>query len=114
MSNRQTRIRRTAFIGLAASLALLLSYVEFLLPPLFVAVPGIKLGVPNVVVLYVLYSMDAKHAAFVSLTRVCLSSLLFGNLMTMAYSVAGAILSLAVMIILKRIDNILCGGFFMI
>ena len=110
MKNRQTRTKKVAFLGLAASLALLLSYVEFLLPPLFVAVPGIKVGLPNVVILYVLYCLDFKHAALVSFVRLCISSMLFGNAMTFAYSAAGAALSLLVMGILKRTDLLSAVG----
>ena len=103
MKNRQTSIRRIAFVGITAALALLLSYVEFLLPPVFVAVPGIKLGLPNVIILYVLYCLDVRNAALVSFTRLCVSSLLFGNAMTFAYSAAGAVLSLLTMVLLKKI-----------
>ena len=99
-----------AFIGLAASLARLLSYVEFLLPPLFVSVPGIKIGLPNVVILFVLYCIDLKNAALVSFTRLALSSILFGNAVTLAYSAAGALLSLSVMALLKRSDKLSCVG----
>ena len=102
MKDRHTRTKRVAFLGISASLALLLSYVEFLLPPLFVAVPGIKLGLPNVAILFLLYYMGTREAIGVSLIRVLLSAMLFGNALTLAYSVAGAALSIAVMAILKR------------
>ena len=101
MKKSLTKTRRIAFVGLVSSLALLLSYVEFLLPPVFVAVPGIKIGLPNVVILYVLYALGLKHAALVSFVRIVISSLLFGTVMTFAYSVAGAILSLLLMALLK-------------
>ena len=104
MKNNQQKTRKIALIGLCASLALLLSYIEFLLPPIFAAVPGIKVGLPNVIILYVLYSLDLKHAALVSFTRVAVSSLLFGNAMTLAYSVTGAVISLVLMGILKRVN----------
>ncbi len=97
-----SKTKRVALLGVAASLALLLSYVEFLLPPLFVAVPGIKLGLPNVAILFVLYYTGAKEAIGISLIRVLLSAMLFGNAMTLAYSLAGAALSLAVMAALKK------------
>ena len=92
-------------MGIAASLALLLSYVEILLPPVFAAVPGVKLGLPNIIILYVLYSLGLKYAVLVSATRLCLSSMLFGNAVTFAYSAAGAILSLVLMAVLKRFDK---------
>ncbi len=102
MKHTQSRTKRIATLGITASLALLLSYVEFLLPPLFVAVPGIKLGLPNVAILFVLYYMGVREAIGVSLVRVLLSAILFGNAMTLAYSLAGAALSLLVMALLKR------------
>lgn len=110
MKNSQTRTRKIAFVGITASLALLLSYVEFLLPPIFVAVPGIKVGLPNVIILCVLYCLDIKYAALVSFIRLCISSLLFGNVMTFWYSAAGAVLSLAVMGILKKTDKLSAVG----
>lgn len=110
MKNNHTRIRKIAFLGLTTTLAILLSYVEFLLPPLFVAVPGIKVGLPNVVILYVLYRLGGKEAAVVSFVRICISALLFGTVMTFAYSVAGAVLSLAAMAILKRLDKLSAVG----
>ena len=110
MKNNRLSTRKIAFVGLAASLAILLSYVEFLLPPLFAAVPGIKLGLPNVIILYVLYCLDVKYAALVSFVRLGISSLLFGNAMTLAYSAAGAVLSLLVMALLKKVDKLSAVG----
>ena len=110
MSNQQRTVRKTAFIGLSVALALLLSYVEVLMPPLYAAVPGIKVGLPNVAVLYILYCYDTRHAVLVSLTRVFLSSLLFGSVMTLAYSLAGAVLSLTVMSLLKKTDRFSAVG----
>lgn len=104
MKNNQSRIKRVTFLGLLTSLALLLSYIEFLLPPLFAAVPGIKLGLPNIVIIFVLYRFGLSYAAGVSFLRLTLSSLLFGSVMTLAYSLAGAVLSLFIMVILKKLD----------
>ena len=101
-------IKKVAFLGLCTALALLLAYVESLIPPIFAAVPGIKMGLPNIVILYVLYSLDVRYAATVSLVRLCISSMLFGNAMAFAYSLAGAVLSLAVMWALKK-TNLLSG-----
>lgn len=102
--------RKIAFVGLSATLALLLSYVEFLLPPLFVSVPGIKIGLPNVVIIFSLYCLDVRYAVIISFVRLIMSSMLFGNAMTFAYSVAGAVLSLAVMALLKKTDLLSCIG----
>lgn len=104
MKNNASKIKRLTFLGIFASLAMLLSYVEFLLPPLFAAVPGIKLGLPNIVIIFILYRFGLWDAATVSFIRLALSALLFGSVITLAYSFAGAILSLTVMAILKKLD----------
>lgn len=104
MKSNQSKIKKITFLGLCASLALLLSYVEFLIPPLFASVPGIKLGLPNIVIIFVLYRFGLGASATVSLLRLAISSMLFGNVMTFAYSLAGAVLSLAVMTLLKKFD----------
>ena len=89
-------------MALGVALAMILSYVEFLLPPVFSAVPGIKLGLPNVIIIFILYRFDAPSAAAVSLVRVCLSALLFGTVMTFLYSFVGALVSLTGMWLLKK------------
>ena len=94
--------KRVAVLGLCTSLAMILAYVEVLLPPLFSAIPGIKLGLPNIVIIFVLYKFGVIDAATVSFIRVAAVSLLFGNPMTFAYSFAGALLSITVMALLKK------------
>lgn len=96
--------RKLAYLGLCTAVALILAYVEVLLPPLTSAVPGIKLGLPNIAIIFVLYRYGVRHAAVVSFVRIAVVSILFGNPMTFAYSAAGAILSLLVMAILRRMD----------
>lgn len=95
--------KKITYLGLLTAIALVLSYVELLLPPITAAVPGIKMGLPNIVIIYILYRFGLKYAACISLTRVLIVSLLFGNVVTLAYSLAGAVLSIFVMYILKRI-----------
>ena len=107
---KNSSTKSIAFLGISASVALLLSYIEFLLPPLFAAVPGIKIGLPNVIIIFVLYAVGAKAAAGVSFVRLCVSSLLFGNPVMFAYSAAGAVLSLLIMIILKKTDKLSTVG----
>lgn len=96
--------QKTAFLGLCTALALVLAYVESLLPPLSAAIPGIKMGLPNIVIIFLLYRMGLKAAAPVSLVRVLAVALLFGNMMGFAYSIAGATLSLLGMWLLQRLD----------
>ena len=94
--------KKVAVLGLCTSLAMILAYVEVLLPPLFSAIPGIKLGLPNIVIIFVLYKFGVIDAATVSFIREAAVALLFGNPMTFAYSFAGALLSITVMAILKK------------
>lgn len=100
--NKKTK--RVAFLGIMTSVALVLSYLEAMLPPLYAAVPGIKAGLPNIVIILVLYKFGLKEATAISLLRVFIVALLFGNAMTLAYSLAGAVLSLAVMALFKRFN----------
>lgn len=91
---------KIAQYGLLTALALVLSYLESLIPPLWV--PGVKLGLPNLAVVFALYRLGWKDACAISLARVVLVTLLFGNGAALAYSIAGAALSLALMGVLKR------------
>lgn len=96
--------KTVAFLALCTTLALILSYVEVLLPPIFPAVPGIKMGLANIVIVFLLYRRGTKSALCVSLMRLILVSMLFSNLMAFLYSLAGALLSLLVMTLLYRMN----------
>jgi len=100
----RNKTRRIALLGVLTSVALVLSYLEVMLPPISTAVPGIKMGLPNLIIIFVLYKFGLKEAVTVSLIRVFIVALLFGNVMTLAYSVAGAILSLGLMTLFKKIN----------
>ncbi|MDD6201388.1 MAG: Gx transporter family protein [Lachnospiraceae bacterium] len=93
--------RRVAFLGMVLALALILAYVETFLP-LPIAVPGIKLGLANCVILFVLYLTGIKEAALISITRVFLTGFLFGNMAGILYSLSGAFLSLIAMAFAKK------------
>ena len=96
--------KKLAVLGLCTAVALILAYVESLLPPLFHAVPGIKIGLPNIIIVFVLYRFGLKEATVVSLIRMLAVSFMFGNMMALVYSLAGAFLSMLVMVILKRLN----------
>ena len=98
----KSNTKRLVLLTLFTAVALVLSYVEAILPPIWSAVPGIKMGLPNIMIIVILYRFSLKEAAAVSLVRLFAVALLFGNVMTFAYSLAGAILSLAVMALLKK------------
>ena len=93
--------RKISQIGVLAALAMVLSYVESLFPA-FIAVPGIKIGLANIAVIFALYRLGLREALGISVVRVVLSSLLFGSVLSLSYSIAGALISLVVMYLLKR------------
>lgn len=86
--------------GVFICLALVLSYVESLIPYSF-AVPGIKIGLPNLVIVFVLFRVGNVDAFLISLIRVFLVALLFGNYYSFCYAICGALFSFSVMILLK-------------
>lgn len=93
--------KNIAKYGLFTALAIVFGYVEFLIP-VSLAVPGTKLGIANIVVLFSLYFLGVQGAALVSLVRIVVSGLLFGGVFSMLYSLAGGILSFAVMTMLYK------------
>ena len=95
---------RVAYFGVFTALALIFSYVETLIPIPF-GIPGMKLGLANLVIVIALYKMKVREAFLLSVVRVLLSGFLFGNYFSIIYSLAGALLSLSVMAMLKRTDG---------
>lgn len=101
--------KKIALCGLLTSLAILMGYVEMLIPmPLIV--PGIKLGLANVIVVITMYSLGPKTAFFISLVRVLLCGLLFAGFAGLLYSLAGAVLSFAVMALLYKTGKMSITG----
>ena len=94
--------RKIARMGLLVALSMILSYVESLIPA-FVAVPGVKVGLANIVVIFALYTLGPIEALIVSLLRVILSSFLFGSVLSLLYSLSGALLSIGGMILMKKL-----------
>lgn len=101
--------KRIAFLGLFVALAFVLSYIEYLLP-LNIGIPGAKIGIANLAVMVTLYTVGEKSAIALSVVRVVLVGLTFGNISMMMYSLAGATLSLLVMLIAKRIGKLSMTG----
>ena len=95
------KTNKIAFLGLLVVLAFVLSYIEFLLP-LNIGIPGAKVGLANLVVMVALYTLGNKNAFILSVVRVVLVGLTFGNLAMMMYSLAGAGLSFLAMVIAKK------------
>lgn len=95
------KAKKVATYGLLVALAFILSYIESLFP-LSLAIPGIKLGLANLVVIIALYSMGVKEAFSLSLLRIILVGFTFGNLSMMLYSLAGGMLSWLLMTIFRK------------
>lgn len=93
--------RKYAFLGLFSALAIILSYVESLFP-VFIGVPGVKLGLANLAVLFILERYSWREALSVSGIRIIVTGFLFGNMFSILYSLAGALFSLTVMTFLKK------------
>ena len=92
---------RVAYFGVFTALALMFSYIETMIPIQF-GVPGIKLGLANIMIVIMLYKSSAKEALLLSIVRIMLSGFFFGNLSSILYSIAGGVLSLGIMTLLKK------------
>ena len=95
---------RVAHFGVYTALALIFSYVETLIPMNF-GIPGVKLGLANLIIVVALYKMSVKEAYVLSVVRVVLAGFIFANLFSILYSLAGGLLSLTVMALLKKSDR---------
>ena len=94
--------RRLTALALTVSFALILSFIESKVPA-FVAIPGVKVGLANIAVIFALYKFGTGEAITVSAMRVLLVSMLFGSPVSFIYSISGAVTSLLVMIVLKKL-----------
>ena len=96
--------KKLAYMGLFAAIAIIFGYVESLIP-FFAGIPGIKLGLANLAVLFILETYTWKEAALVSIVRILVIGFMFGNMFSILYSMAGAALSLTVMTLMKRFSG---------
>lgn len=96
--------KKIAYMGLFAAIAIIFGYVESLIP-FFAGIPGIKLGLANLAVLFILETYTWKEAALVSIVRILVIGFMFGNMFSILYSMAGAALSLTVMTLMKRFSG---------
>ena len=103
------RSKRIAYYALCIALAFVLSYLESLIP-INIGVPGIKLGLANLVVVTALYTMKPRDAFIISMVRILLSGLTFGGAFSLVYSFAGGILSFAVMLLAKKSSCLSAAG----
>ena len=110
------KTKKVALLGISVALAMILSYIESQIPAI---VPGVKIGLANIAIVFILYRLGWWQAIVVSAIRVLLMSFLFGNgLQVFIFSIVGATLSLAVMILLKNLLGLstivvsIAGGIF--
>ena len=107
------KTNKLTLCAVLASVAIILGYVESLLP-VPIAIPGIKWGLGNIVILTALYLLDIKYAFFIMLVKVIASTLLFMSPSAFLYSLSGGVLSILVMVILKKLNlhiiNVSIGG----
>ena len=108
--------RKISVISLFSAFAILAAYVETFIPS--IGVPGAKLGLANIAVVLALYLLDAESAIIINVVRIVIVGLLFGSLFSITFALAGAFLSISVMIILKKVFGFsiitvsIFGGFF--
>lgn len=100
---------KTAYMGLLLAFALILSYVESLIP-FFFGVPGMKLGLANLAVLLTLVLFGAGEALTINLSRIMLSAFLFGNMSMLLYSIAGGIAGFIVMFCMRKMKKFSITG----
>ena len=96
--------KRVAYCACLIGLAMIFSYVESLIPLNF-GIPGVKLGLANLVVVTGLAFLPPLQILAVLLARICLTGILFGNVLSLAYSLAGGLLSFLVMLLLRRVKG---------
>lgn len=97
-----TKNKKIAYRGMLTALAMVLSYLESFIP-VFAAVPGIKIGLANIVTVFAIVRLGIIDAAVIGLIRIALSALLFGNPVMIIYSLSGLALSIAVMALVSRL-----------
>ena len=95
---------KVAYFGVFTALALIFSYVESIIPINF-GIPGVKLGLANLIIVITLYKMSIKEAYILSIVRIVLAGFMFGNLFAILYSLSGGMLSLTIMCILKKTNK---------
>lgn len=93
--------RKIAISSIFATLALIFSYIERMIP-IDIAVPGVKLGLSNIIVIIVLYTLGTKYALGINVFRIFVGGLLFSGVFGMVYALGGGLLSFLVMYLLKK------------
>lgn len=109
IENKTASTHRLAYAAMLVALAMIFSYIEMLLP-ISIGVPGIKIGLANLVVLMGLYFLNKGEVLLISVVRILAMGFLFGNMSTLLYSLTGGILSYCVMLFMKKIPGFSMTG----
>lgn len=102
---KNNKIKLIAYTGLLSAFAIIISYVEMLLP-LDIGIPGVKPGLANFIILIALYEFGLKEAFMINFIRILVNGILFANLFSILFSLSGALISLVVMWLVKKIKGI--------
>lgn len=97
-------IKKISFLGIFTTLTLILSYIEIQIPN-FIMIPGVKLGLANIVIVIVLYKYGLKESAIINLLRIAIINTLFGSVISFLYAFVGGFLSLFVMFLFKKYNK---------
>ena len=109
------KTKKIAMLGLILAYAMILSYIESLIP-FFGGVPGMKLGLPNMAIVYLIYRYGNTEAILINVLRIVLTGLLFGSMFGILFSISGAVISFIIMCLVKKMDILdirgvsICGG----
>ncbi len=103
-SKKYNGSKTIAIVALLSSLALIFSYIEFLIPS-FSSIPGAKLGLSNLVIVIAFYLINPTYAFAINIIRIIVAGLLFNGIIGMTYGIIGGILSFGIMILLKKINR---------
>ncbi len=108
-TQKSTDVQKLTLISLFSAAAIVFGYIEFMIPFDF-GIPGIKLGLANLITVLLLYTFDTRMALSVSLIRIFITALLFGSLYSLAYSLVGGILSFTIMSLTKKVKDFSAVG----
>ncbi len=100
--DRKSKTSRTAYLGLLLAIAIILGYVEAVIP-FNLGIPGVKIGIANIVTVFVLYISGKVGCFMIGLLRILIIGFMFGNISSIIYSLSGFVLAYTAMIILKKI-----------
>lgn len=98
------KVKNIAMCGILTTLAMIFSYIDSLIS-IPIPVPGVRIGISNIAIITVLYIVGVKEAVIVNILRITLTSILFGNITSFWFSITGGMLSIVIMVLLKKIDT---------